>query len=74
VGKVQAQSTDLGSAVAQAFDVQPDGGINSHIIGLHMHGVVAVDVDPWSAYGHIERLNHVCEIVLAAGGMRDQTR
>lgn len=70
VGKVQAQSTDLGTAVAEAFDVKADGSINSHIIGLHMHGVVAVDVDPWLAYGHIERLNHVCEIVLAAGGMR----
>jgi ribulose-5-phosphate 4-epimerase/fuculose-1-phosphate aldolase len=72
VGKVQAQSTDLGSAVAQAFGVKSDGSINSHIIGLHMHGVVAVDVDPWLAYGHIERLNHVCEIVLAAGGHRKQ--
>ncbi len=70
VGKVQAQSEDLGKAVAEAFDIQADGSINSHIIGLHMHGVVAVDVDPWQAYGHIERLNHVCEIVLAAGGLR----
>lgn len=73
VGAVEAKSVDLGEAVAQAFDVQSDGGLNSHIIGLHMHGVVAVDVDPWQAYGHIERLNHVCEIVLAAGGIRKKS-
>jgi hypothetical protein len=23
--------------------------------------------DPWSAYEHIERLDHICEIVLKSG-------
>jgi len=26
-----------------------------------------VDTDPWAAYEHIERLDHICEIVLKSG-------
>jgi ribulose-5-phosphate 4-epimerase/fuculose-1-phosphate aldolase len=28
---------------------------------------VAVGRDPWSAYEHIERLEHICQMVLASG-------
>ena len=27
----------------------------------------AVATDPWAAYEHIERLNHICEMVLKSG-------
>jgi ribulose-5-phosphate 4-epimerase/fuculose-1-phosphate aldolase len=37
------------------------------IVGQANHGVCAVAGDPWSAYEHIERLEHVCEIVLKSG-------
>lgn len=37
------------------------------IVGQDRHGATAVARDPWSAYEHIERLNHICEIVLASG-------
>jgi hypothetical protein len=26
-----------------------------------------VAIDPWAAYEHIERLDHICEIVLQSG-------
>jgi L-fuculose-phosphate aldolase len=26
-----------------------------------------VAIDPWAAYEHIERLDHICEIVLKSG-------
>lgn len=37
------------------------------IVGQDRHGVCAVARDPWSAYEHVERLDHVCEIVLKSG-------
>ena len=37
------------------------------IVGQGGHGVCAVASDPWAAYEHIERLDHICEIVLKSG-------
>ena len=45
----------------------PPNGKMYDIVGQDRHGVCAVAGDPWSAYEHCERLNHVCEIVLASG-------
>lgn len=36
------------------------------IVGQKSHGVCAVAKDPWSAYEHIERLDHICQIALLA--------
>jgi ribulose-5-phosphate 4-epimerase/fuculose-1-phosphate aldolase len=36
-------------------------------VGIKGHGVVAIDTSPWRAYEHIERLEHICKIVLASG-------
>ena len=43
------------------------GNIAYDIVGIKGHGVVAIDVSPWRAYEHIERLEHICKIVLASG-------
>jgi ribulose-5-phosphate 4-epimerase/fuculose-1-phosphate aldolase len=37
------------------------------IVGIKGHGVVSIDTSPWRAYEHIERLEHICKIVLASG-------
>ena len=37
------------------------------IVGQAAHGVCAVGANPWDAYEHIERLEHICEIVLRSG-------
>lgn len=37
------------------------------IVGQTAHGVCAVGKSPWDAFEHIERLEHVCQIVLASG-------
>jgi ribulose-5-phosphate 4-epimerase/fuculose-1-phosphate aldolase len=63
----EARSTQLGRAVYDAFDVQPDGAVSSDIVVVEGHGVVAVDVDPWRAFEHSERLEHIAQIVLASG-------
>jgi L-fuculose-phosphate aldolase len=39
-------------------------------VGIKGHGVVAIDTSPWRAYEHIERLEHVCKIVLASGNYK----
>ena len=72
VGSVKAQSQELGDGVYESFNVGADGSLPYDIVGIHLHGVTAVDRNPWEAYAHIERLNHVCEIVLTAGGLREQ--
>jgi len=37
------------------------------IVGQANHGVCAIGANPWDAYEHIERLEHICEIVLKSG-------
>jgi L-fuculose-phosphate aldolase len=41
------------------------GKVKYNIVGMDRHGVVAVDTTPWRAFEHIERLEHICRIVLA---------
>jgi L-fuculose-phosphate aldolase len=43
------------------------GALAFDIVGQSSHGVCAVAADPWEVYEHIERLDHVCEIVLKSG-------
>lgn len=38
-----------------------------HLVGQTAHGVCVVDKDPWSCFEHIERCDHVCEIILKSG-------
>jgi len=37
------------------------------IVGQAAHGVCSVGANPWDAYEHIERLEHICEIALSSG-------
>ena len=63
-----AISSELGEATAQALgvtDKNPAGDFD--IVGQANHGVCSMAPDPWSAYEHIERLDHICQIVLASG-------
>lgn len=41
------------------------GDLKYNIVGMNRHGVVAVDTSPWRAFEHIERLEHICKIVLS---------
>lgn len=45
----------------------PMGNHVFDIVGQMQHGVCAIAGDPWSAYEHIERLDHICEIALKSG-------
>jgi ribulose-5-phosphate 4-epimerase/fuculose-1-phosphate aldolase len=37
------------------------------IVGQKGHGVMAIGKNPWDAFEHIERLDHICKIVLISG-------
>lgn len=68
VPALPAISTELGEATAKALGVteaNPAGDFD--IVGQANHGVCSMAPDPWSAYEHIERLDHICQIVLASG-------
>lgn len=41
--------------------------IEFDIVGQAGHGVCAIGKSPWDAFEHIERLEHICQIVLASG-------
>jgi len=49
------------------LELDDQGNINFDIVGIKGHGVVAIDTTPWRAFEHIERLEHICKIVLHSG-------
>ena len=59
-------SQALADATIPNLGLLEDGTIENHIVGIDRHGVVAVDTSPWRAFEHIERLEHICRIVLAS--------
>lgn len=65
-------SKELAEATFQAFTKPQNGSslntrVKYDIIGQAAHGVCAIGPNPWDAYEHIERLEHICEIVLKSG-------
>lgn len=65
VPNVPPISQELADATFPSFGIYKDGSLDNHIVGMDRHGVVAVDTTPWRAFEHIERLEHICKIVLA---------
>lgn len=63
-------SQALADATIPALNLLKDGGVYNHIVGIDRHGVVAVDTSPWRAFEHIERLEHICKIVLSSKGYK----
>jgi len=67
VSDVAPISQELADACHSNLGLDRAGNIKFDIVGIKGHGVVAIDVTPWRAYEHIERLEHICKIVLASG-------
>ena len=66
VGDVPPISQELADQCFEKLQLDSMGNIAHDIVGIKGHGVVAVDTSPWRAYEHIERLEHICKIVLAS--------
>lgn len=64
VGKTVSQlppgSNELAIMTANAI-------AGNDIVGQVGHGVTAKAKNPWDAFEHVERLEHICQIVLASG-------
>ena len=67
VGDVPPISQELADRCFEQLQLDNLGNIAYDIVGIKGHGVVAIDTSPWRAYEHIERLEHICKIVLASG-------
>lgn len=66
VGDVPPISQELADQCFEKLQLDSMGNIAHDIVGIKGHGVVAIDTSPWRAYEHIERLEHICKIVLAS--------
>lgn len=63
----------LADACVKNIDYNPiTGNVKYNIVGMDRHGVIAVDTSPWRAFEHIERLEHICKIVLSSGVKNDR--
>jgi L-fuculose-phosphate aldolase len=67
VGDVAPISQELADRCHENLKLDSAGNIEYDIVGIKGHGVVAIDTSPWRAFEHIERLEHICQIVLASG-------
>jgi len=68
VGDVPPISQELGDQCHEKLGLnETTGEIKYDIVGIKGHGVVAIDQSPWRSFEHIERLEHICKIVLASG-------
>lgn len=68
VGDVPPISQELGDQCHKKLGLNEETGeIKYDIVGIKGHGVVAIDSTPWRSFEHIERLEHICKIVLASG-------
>ncbi len=60
-------SNELAEATFAAMTSSHTNRVVYDIVGQAAHGVCAIGPNPWDAYEHIERLEHICEIVLKSG-------
>ena len=67
VGDVAPISQELADRCHENLQLDHYGNIAYDIVGIKGHGVVAIDTSPWRAFEHIERLEHICKIVLSSG-------
>ena len=64
---LEATSFELAEATFSAMTAPESNRVIYDIVGQTNHGVCAIGPNPWDAYEHIERLEHICEIVLKSG-------
>jgi len=69
VGDVPPISQELADRCHENLKLDRNGNIAFDIVGIKGHGVVSIDTSPWRAFEHIERLEHICQIVLASNTM-----
>lgn len=64
VEEVEPISKELADRCMENLNIDENGECEYDIVAIDRHGVVAIDETPWKAFEHIERLEHICKIVL----------
>jgi L-fuculose-phosphate aldolase len=65
---IEPITRDLAIASANALSLDKETGqVKYDIIGLDRHGIIAIGEDPLEVLEHVERVESICQIVLAAG-------
>lgn len=59
-------SQELADYCHRNLELDINGNVGYDIVGIKGHGVVSIDTSPWRAFEHIERLEHICQIVLSS--------
>ena len=67
VAVLPVTSPELARATFNAMRKPGSNILKFDIVGQANHGVCAIGDNPWDAFEHIERLEHICEIVLRSG-------
>lgn len=62
---------ELANACVKNLGLDEDGNLKYNIVGMDRHGVISVDTSPWRAFEHIERLEHICKIIITSGYLTD---
>lgn len=61
-------SEELAEATIKALNLNGETGeIDFDIVGLEQHGIIVIAKDAWSALEHVERVESIAQVVLAAG-------
>ena len=66
VEEVEPISQELADRCMQNLNIDDNGNCEFDIVAIDRHGVVAIDNTPWKAFEHIERLEHICKIVISS--------
>jgi ribulose-5-phosphate 4-epimerase/fuculose-1-phosphate aldolase len=65
---IEPVSIELGLESIKALNLNEiTGDVDFDIIGLERHGIIAIGKDAWTAFEHVERLEHIAKIALASG-------
>lgn len=67
VSKLPAISSELASETFVKMTNNEQTEIIYDVVGQAQHGVCAIGKNPWDAFEHIERLEHICQIALLSG-------
>jgi ribulose-5-phosphate 4-epimerase/fuculose-1-phosphate aldolase len=67
VGKILGYVAPISQALADGIEqIMLNGGneLLCDVVAMDKHGAVSVGTDPWEAFEHQERLDHICQIFL----------
>lgn len=65
-------SQDLAAETIKSLELNKlTGEVAYDIVGLDKHGTISLGENPYEALEHVERLEHICKVVLASNNYQD---